>query len=436
MSAVRASARAPVAVQHGLLDRHALPKLAMTFIAAASLAGTLLTMATHGAPWELGLVRWLHLASLGWLAGGAMWWGWFVRTEPDAEDPEAVAAFGAAMVRRYRPIMAGAAVLGLATSPHLLLFLQRSSHDGVARGLLAVNVLLLAWSLTIASWPLDHGAGGRPVPGRLRGRLLMAGAALTLVVTAMLDARLTFPQFGSALLLRPLHVVAFGLWMGGAAWNLLVAIPTARQEPTPSVVVAAAHQLERFRWAVRLLLPTLLVTGLLQALPYGGGTLLGLGGSPWGRVILMKMGLVVALVGIFITCPLWRACSPIRGMCDLRELQGSGAVRRPMRTLDNRGRACAGFVHIRRELEALREGELLTVLSTDPIAWWELPAWLELEGHTLVQRDRTGRWRLLWPSYRFVIRKGPARRPALGEGDGAPERRLARAVAPGGMGPP
>ena len=414
MSALTYREAPPVAVRQGLLDRHLLPRVALVFIGAASLAGTLLTMATHGAPWSLGVVRWLHLAALGWLAGGSMWWGWFVRQEPEAGDAAEVGVFCEAEVRRFRPIARGAAALALLTSPHLIFFAHPVRFDPAARVLLVANVALLAASLAAGHWPWP-GRASRPMPA-LRPRVTWALATATLAATAVLDARLSFPGEPGAWLLRPLHVVAFGLWMGGAAWNLFVAIPAARLRVTVPVVVAAAHQLERFRWAVRLFLPTLLVTGLLQALPYGGGSLLTLPGSFWGRIILLKLGLVAGLVGIFITCPLWRACSPIRGMCDLRELAvARPAPPRPDRTLDNRGRACAGFVHVRRALEAMEEGGLLEVLSTDPISWWELPAWVEVEGHTLVAKERIGRWRLLWPAYRFLIRKeaAPLTRPPL-----------------------
>ncbi|WP_042500358.1 hypothetical protein [Thermaerobacter marianensis] len=44
-----------------------------------------------------------------------------------------------------------------------------------------------------------------------------------------------------------------------------------------------------------------------------------------GQLALVKLGLVATPFVIFITCPLWRACSPIKGMCDLEELAGPAA---------------------------------------------------------------------------------------------------------------
>ncbi|MFB6253362.1 MAG: hypothetical protein ABEI06_02000, partial [Halobacteriaceae archaeon] len=44
--------------------------------------------------------------------------------------------------------------------------------------------------------------------------------------------------------------------------------------------------------------------------------------SPVGLAILAKLGFIGVLIGIFITCPMWRACSPIDGVCDLDAIQG------------------------------------------------------------------------------------------------------------------
>lgn len=79
---------------------------------------------------------------------------------------------------------------------------------------------------------------------------------------------------------------------------------------------------------------------------------------------------------------MWRACSLIRGMCDLEDLEAQTApAPLPVRRLDNRGKSYGCFVHIRRALEAMEPGEVLELLSTDPISWWKLPAWLEKHGH-------------------------------------------------------
>src|SRR5690606_21082984 len=64
---------------------------------------------------------------------------------------------------------------------------------------------------------------------------------------------------------RLAHLVAFSLWLGGALWNIAVAMPAGREHPTVTAVLAGARQLDRFRWVVRFSLPTIIITGLIMA---------------------------------------------------------------------------------------------------------------------------------------------------------------------------
>ena len=390
----------------GLLDRYVLPKVALAVISVASLVGVYLTMTTHGAPLGWVVVRWVHLAALGILAGGAMWWGVFLKRskDEDSQDAAQTTRFALAQQQRFRAISGGALLLVLLTAPHLFWFGRLAQQTG-ERTLWLSNVIVLGVVLLAYGWRQFQPLTETRAFDRTPIRLLWSGLLLVLLLTGLLDARLTFPTQPSAWLLRPIHLIAFALWIGGAVWNIFVAVPAGQKSPTIPVVIAAAEQLERFRWAVRVILPTLLVTGLLQALPYTGlspAALL----TPFGLLILFKIALVFGLIVIFITCPLWRACSPIRGMCDLAELNAPPAPL-PTRRLDNRGKACAGFVRVQRILDELAPGETLEMLSTDRISWWELPAWLEMNGHTLVEREQSGR--LWWRSYRYLIRRGGAK---------------------------
>ncbi|MCA9947494.1 MAG: CopD family protein, partial [Anaerolineales bacterium] len=104
--------------------------------------------------------------------------------------------------------------------------------------------------------------------------------------------------------LRPLPLPVF-------AGRSIVSLP---------VVVAASQQLERFRIAVRLILPTLIITGFIQAYRYVGYNLNALTASTFGWLILAKLLLIGVLIVVFLTCPMWRACSPISGMCKLDDL--------------------------------------------------------------------------------------------------------------------
>jgi putative copper resistance protein D len=63
-----------------------------------------------------------------------------------------------------------------------------------------------------------------------------------------------------------------------------------------------------------------LLTGLYQSLRWTGLDIAALVSVPVGVLILLKLGLIVALVGIFLACPMWRACSPIAGVCDITDM--------------------------------------------------------------------------------------------------------------------
>jgi len=65
-------------------------------------------------------------------------------------------------------------------------------------------------------------------------------------------------------LIRVLHLLTFAVWVGGAVWNIFVAVPTGQVRPTIAVVRAASQQLERFCWAVRFIIPTILLTGVYR----------------------------------------------------------------------------------------------------------------------------------------------------------------------------
>ena len=159
-----------------------------------------------------------------------------------------------------------------------------------------------------------------PFRERNNARLLLGLLVLDSFAIAAFDVSLA--QNGQAwpLLVRTIHLAAFGMWFGGAIWNIFITVPSARNIVSLPVVVAASQQLERFRIAVRIILPTLIVTGLIQAYPYVGLNPRALTASIFGWLILAKLFLIVILVGVFITCPMWRACSPISGMCKIDDL--------------------------------------------------------------------------------------------------------------------
>lgn len=304
-----------------LLDKYVLPKVALTIIVISSLVGTWLTMSTHSAADVPAVAaRWLHLVALGVMAGGYMWKGFLAQpaAEPDRKPARAaeVRLFATAQFHRFRSVARVALAIFAVTG---LIDLVQFSRMGVGWPIW-VEAALLSSIIMITLHELTIRRAGAPYAEQSLARLLVGLLLLDVLFQATFDVFLS--QGGAAwpLLVRWLHLSAFGLWLGGAFWNIFIAVPAARQTLTVQVVVAAGRQLERFRVVVRVFLPTLIITGFIQAYRYVGLSPEALLYSPMGRVILIKIGLVLALVGVFLTCPLWRACSPITGMCKLDEL--------------------------------------------------------------------------------------------------------------------
>lgn len=283
-----------------------LPKVAFTLISLASLAGAIFTGLGFGldAP-ALGL-RWFALWTLA-LAGGFLAWRLIYLRENERDLPaERVRALvmtalrRADRVARVVGVLLVAAAIGSLTVPYLgYLPLMRYLIFG---GMLALGILMVAG-----------------VAHRLLAVTMIVIAAMLVAVWAIVDAGTDWQG-----LIRFAHLTAFSLWLGGALWNIAVAMPSGRAHPEVTAVLAGARQLDRFRWVVRFALPTIIVTGLVMAGVY---TVLPI--EWWltfpGLLIPLKVMAIVALVVVFITCPLFRQCSPVQGVCnidDLRAVQG------------------------------------------------------------------------------------------------------------------
>jgi len=121
--------------------------------------------------------------------------------------------------------------------------------------------------------------------------------------------------------LRALHHRAFSLWLGGALFTLGAAVPAGVKPANLDAVIAGGRQRERFRWKVRFSLPTVILIGIPMALHF-----LSPARNVWrnglGLIVPLKIGLILALIVSFITNPLYRACSPVRGVCKLDGLHG------------------------------------------------------------------------------------------------------------------
>ncbi len=333
-----------------------LPKVAFTLISLASLAGAVFTGLHLGLSLPALLLRWLLLWLLALALGFSAWRTLYLREEKDlgAEAQAFLAEEQAVWKRLAQPL----GLVLVLLSPSLALF----PYLGPAWGYMSLAQVFLGLGLWL----------GRP------GLALGLSLALTLF-WAERDTQGLWPSA-----LRALHLSAFGLWLGGALFNLLVNVPVGIRHPYVQAVVAGARQLERFRFVVRLALPTLLFTGFFMAAGYR------LPLEAWGKfpfmLIPLKLGFILALVVIFITCPLYRQCSPVRGVCNLDDLRV-----RPLKRLDNRKTPCAlGLIRATEVMESLPSGTVLELLSRDVYAPYEVPAWALKYGYRLLKHERRG----------------------------------------------
>lgn len=280
-----------------------LPKVAFALITLASLAGASFTGNQAGLDWFQILARWVSIWGVALAGGFAVWRTFYLReSDPEAEQ-WAVDALNATALRRAR-------VVGRVLAPVLALGI-----GGVLVTPYLVGQPTLRWALValLAGLALTLAAGVDR-----RGSAAVAVALSFGAVAAWAYAD-TGSMLGWEAFVRLAHLSAFTLWLGGAVWNIWVAMPAGRDHANVDAVIAGAHQLDRFRWVVRFALPTIIVTGLIMAGVYRAFPLEWWLQSP-GVLIPGKVMAIVALVVVFITCPLFRHCSPVQGVCNLEDL--------------------------------------------------------------------------------------------------------------------
>lgn len=278
-----------------------LPKVAFTLITLASFAGAMFTSTMAQLDFGSLLLRWVSLWSLGLAGGFAAWRVFYLRIREQDVSPQAIGALNQTALARalligrgVAPITAVGAV-GVLTTSYL-------NFEPVLKWSLFGTLIALTATL---SWGINKRGPG------IAAVILSAGA---LLMWAYADSGWGWPGA-----VRAAHLIAFSLWLGGALWNIGVAMPAGRAHPNVDAVVAGANQLDRFRWVVRFALPTVIGTGVIMALGYRMLPLSWWAEFP-GVLIPAKVLAIVALVVVFITCPLFRHCSPVQGVCDLDDL--------------------------------------------------------------------------------------------------------------------
>lgn len=311
------AARPRPAAATAVFSRYMLPKVAFAMITIASMAGALLTGLRHGMlDVPVLAVRWAGEWALAALLGAAVWHLAYLVPAVRLRPVAGALAYGEAMLILWRRWQVG---LLAATVP--LVWVSLAWYARLGGRLAAPWVLLAQAALGVAVVAALLGLRAPVSPDRRSPYHTAAALALALVFVALAGLHVRL-QGGPWWLVanRSLHLLAFSAWLGGALWNIFIAVPAGMARINLDTAILANLMLERFRVVVRGVFPTIVATGLVQAWAIFGPSWQSVVGSPAGWLLLGKVSLIAGLVAVFILCPLWRACSPIRGVCNLEDL--------------------------------------------------------------------------------------------------------------------
>ena len=232
-----------------VFDRYMLPKVAFAVITGASIAGAILTGLRHGiGEYHLLALRWAATYTLALLLGAELWKIFYLRPSVAMRPLPNAVEYGEAMLllhRRWQQRL----------TPLLLLLMSANLWSYTAKGPIATPwIAVAAMALTLAviglilSWQERPDAQHQDYPSWLA----LAGLGALAAAVGGLDVAL---QGGDKLWLlapnRALHLWAFSAWLGGALWNIFIAVPAGLTRINMDTVILANFQLERFRVVVR-----------------------------------------------------------------------------------------------------------------------------------------------------------------------------------------
>ncbi|WP_371778268.1 copper resistance CopC/CopD family protein [Streptosporangium subroseum] len=151
-----------------------------------------------------------------------------------------------------------------------------------------------------ASLPAGAGAAGAEAAGTTRRIALPAfavvGAVALMLTWTLADHAQTGVQTWLAVPATSLHLLAMALWLGGLILlAACVVIPAGRREPTRAISLEPA--LRRFSLLAQVCFAVIAVTGLYLAWRQVG-TWGALGGTDFGRLLLGKLALVLAVLAL------------------------------------------------------------------------------------------------------------------------------------------
>lgn len=261
------------------------PRLVYGLLLGASLAGV---WVTHwGDSYPVRFLWWAIVVIAGLLVGGLYWR--LVLFEADAFDDGDASQV---VENRWRRIETAA-----------VWALPLCGLVGYGLGELNPASGLGATALTVGLLcpPLVRSGLGTALAHRSSGRASGHSVALFAVSLVAL-AGFAWMETGASItdwIVRFAHVTAFGLWVGGATWHNFVILPTRRARPP--VADTLKSQAKRFRRHLPVAVVVILATGLYQVTGLFGMTVAPLVGTVIGRLVVLKIAVLVVLTGLVVT---------------------------------------------------------------------------------------------------------------------------------------
>ncbi|HET6228946.1 MAG TPA: CopD family protein [Longimicrobiaceae bacterium] len=276
------------------------------------------------APWYV-VVRWMELTALLVVIGAAAF-HLLVLRPLDASEPAI-----AADARRAAATLGMRGAVLLAVSALLRLFAESAAMHGGSHaldgGLLGEMVMRTAWGwawlLQVAASIAAAAAFASARRDGGRGWMLAAVAAAVLAFTPALSGHAVAAEHLRALtvLADGLHVLGAGGWLGSLLMLVAAGLPAALRAGEDERGTAAARLVHAFSPAALACTVLVIATGLFAAWVHVG-SLRGLAGTHYGRLLIVKMAIL--LVTVTVGAYNWRIVRPgLRDEDGARHLRGS-----------------------------------------------------------------------------------------------------------------
>jgi putative copper resistance protein D len=258
------------------------PRIVLATLAVASMLGVSLTWSSTAASIVVPLASWVAIVSLGTLLTNGFLWHSY------ADKSETRPAW---LVRRWARLgylAGGGAVAGLTVrlaSAADVMTPPQSVVVGIVTGTVVIG--------GIATGGQRSRDTGSPLS---LVRSVAVAAGLGLVAIAWLDVAMESGAIG-ATIVRAVHLLAVGAWLGGAVWHNTLVVP-ALTASDATEIRPVVHRLQRI---VPLLIVAVLLTGLHQSVTWLGTqlpTYLTTGVGQFIGVKLLAVALLAALVAL------------------------------------------------------------------------------------------------------------------------------------------